>query len=275
MTNVPTVSLNNGVSIPQLGFGVWQVPPAETETAVAEALRVGYRSIDTAALYQNEAGVGAAIKASGIPRDQLFVTTKLGNPDQGYDSTLKAFDTSIALLGLDYVDLYLIHWPRPAVDRYIDTWRAFEQIHADGRVRAVGVSNFQIPHLERVLESSGLKPTVNQIELHPFLSQLALREFHAEHSIATEAWSPLAQGGELLQHPTITTIAQHRGMTAAQVVLSWHLAIGNIAIPKSVTPARIAENLDAVGHTLTADEIAEINGLNRDERTGPDPETLN
>ena len=275
MPAVPEVQLNNGVQIPQLGFGVFQIPPAETQVAVTEALRVGYRSIDTAALYRNEAGVGAAIAASGLPRDQVFVTTKLFNGDQGYDSTLRAFDASIGLLGLDYVDLYLIHWPCPAKDRYIDTWRAFEQIHADGRVRAVGVSNFQVSHLERLLESSALRPTVNQIELHPFLSQRALREFHAEHHIATEAWAPLAKGGELLRHPTITTIADRRGLTPAQVVLAWHLAIGNIAIPKSVTPARIAENLEAVGAELSADEIAEIDGLNRDERTGPDPESVN
>jgi 2,5-diketo-D-gluconate reductase A len=205
----------------------------------------------------------------------LFITTKLGNRDQGYDQTLKAFDTSIELLGLEYIDLYLIHWPRPAADLYVDTWRAFEQIQASGRVRALGVSNFQVSHLERLIESSSLVPTVNQIELHPFLNQAALREFHAEHQIATEAWAPLAQGGELLSHPTITTIADHRGMSPAQVVLAWHLALGNIAIPKSVTPDRIAENFESTGYHLSEAELAEIDGLNRDERIGPHPDQLN
>ncbi|OKJ64953.1 oxidoreductase [Streptomyces sp. CB02009] len=271
---VPTVTLNNGVEIPQLGFGVFQVPDDETTAAVGHALQAGYRSLDTAAIYGNEAGVGRALADSGIDRGDLFVTTKLWNADQGYDSTLRAFDDSLTKLGLDHVDLYLIHWPTPARDLYVDTWRAIETLVADGRVRAAGVSNFQPAHLKRLLDSSDLVPAVNQIELHPALQQRELRELHTAHSIATEAWSPLAQGA-VLAEPAIADIAARHGRSPAQVVLRWHLQLGNVVIPKSVTPARIRENIDVFDFALSAEEMSALGGLDRGLRTGPDPDTLN
>ncbi|MEU0375390.1 aldo/keto reductase [Streptomyces sp. NPDC006283] len=274
LPNIPTVTLNNGLEIPQLGFGVFQVDDEQTTDAVRSALEAGYRSIDTAAIYGNEAGVGRALAASGIDRGDLFVTTKLWNADQGHDSTLAAFDDSLTKLGLDYLDMYLIHWPTPARDLYLDTWRALEKLLADGRTRAIGVSNFQPAHLERLLDRSGIVPAVNQIELHPYLQQASLRAFHAEHGIATEAWSPLAQGA-LLQDPVLARIAQRHGRTPAQVVLRWHLQLGNVVIPKSVTPSRIRENRDVFGFTLTADDMDTLAGLDRGTRTGPDPDTLN
>jgi len=270
----PTVTLNNGVTMPQLGFGVFQVPDEETTAAVTTALEAGYRSIDTAAAYNNETGVGRALAASGIPRDELFVTTKLWNDDQGHDSALAAFDASLEKLGLDHVDLYLIHWPAPERDRYLDTWRALERIHAEGRARAIGVSNFQPAHLQRLLDETGIVPAVNQIELHPRLQQAELRAFHARHGIATEAWSPLAQGA-LLGHETITALAERHGKTPAQIVLRWHLHLGNIVIPKSVTPERIRQNLDVFDFELSDDEIAQIGALDDGTRTGPDPDTFN
>lgn len=271
---VPTVTLNNGIRMPQLGFGVFQVPDAETTAAVTSALEAGYRSIDTAAVYGNESGVGKALAASGIERDELFVTTKLWNADQGYDATLKAFDASLARLGLDYVDLYLIHWPTPDRDLYRESWRAIEKLVADGLVRTAGVSNFQPAHLRRLLDSSSLVPAVNQIELHPGLQQRELRALHAELGIATEAWSPLAQGA-VLGDEAITNIAERHGRSPAQVVLRWHLQLGTIVIPKSVTPARIRENIDVFDFTLTDEEMAAIAALDRGLRTGPDPDTLN
>ncbi|MEU0631436.1 aldo/keto reductase [Streptomyces sp. NPDC005989] len=271
---IPTVTLNNGVEIPQLGFGVFQVPDAETTAAVTTALKAGYRSIDTAAIYGNETGVGKALAESGVPREELFITTKLWNADQGYDTTLRAFDTSLAKLGLDHADLYLIHWPAPDKDLYLDSWRAIEKLVADGRIRAAGVSNFQSAHLQRLLDNSELVPAVNQIELHPGLQQSELRAFHARHGIATEAWSPLAQGA-VLKDEAITTTAARHGKSPAQVVLRWHLQLGNVVIPKSVTPARIRENLDVFGFTLTDDEMATIATLDRDLRTGPHPDQLN
>jgi 2,5-diketo-D-gluconate reductase A len=274
MTSIPNVTLNNGVAMPQLGFGVFQVPDDETTTAVSSALEAGYRSIDTAAIYGNERGVGRALAASGIPREELFVTTKLWNDDQGYDATLAAFDTSLEKLGLDHVDLYLIHWPTPARDRYLDTWRAFEKLLADGRTRAIGVSNFQVPHLQRLLEHTGITPVINQVELHPALQQSELRAFHAEHRIATEAWSPLAQGAVLDAQP-IVDIARKHGVTPAQVVLRWHLQTGNVVIPKSVTPERIRQNLDVFDFELSDDAIAAITALDTGTRTGPDPDSLN
>ncbi|MFD8157482.1 aldo/keto reductase [Streptomyces malaysiensis] len=274
MTSVPNVTLHTGLEIPQLGFGVFQVEDEQTTSAVLSAIEAGYRSIDTAAIYGNEAGVGRALATSGVPREELFLTTKLWNADQGYDSTLAAFDTSLAKLGTDYVDLYLIHWPTPARDRYLDTWRALEKLLADGRTRAIGVSNFQPAHLERLLDHSGVIPVVNQVELHPYLQQRELRAFHAQHDIATEAWSPLAQGA-LLQDPALDAIARRHGRTPAQVVLRWHLQLGNVVIPKSVTPARIRENIDVFDFTLTAEDIEAINALDRGQRTGPDPDTLN
>ncbi|WP_436776277.1 aldo/keto reductase [Yinghuangia sp. YIM S09857] len=275
MNSVPNITLNNGVSIPQLGFGVWQVPPAETEVAVRAALDAGYRSIDTASAYENESGVGAAIAASGIPRDELFVTTKLWNRRQGYDTTLASFDDSLDKLGLDYIDMYLIHWPMPAADRYLDTWQAFEKLYADQRIRAIGVSNFQIPHLERLFDGSGVVPAVNQVELHPYLQQRELRAFHDEFGVKTEAWSPLAKGGALLTDSVITGIAEKHGRTPAQVVLRWHVRQGTIVIPKSVTPSRIAENIAVFDFDLDEADAEAIANLDRGRRTGPDPDTFN
>lgn len=271
MSKVPPIILNNGVEMPQLGFGVWQVPDTEAETAVATALEAGYRSIDTAAAYGNEEGTGRAIANSGVPREDLFVTTKLWNSDHGYDSTLRAFDTSLSKLGLDHVDLYLIHWPVPARGRYVDTYKAFEKLLADGRVRAIGVSNFLPEHLEQLAAETSVVPAVNQIELHPHLQQHAAREYHAERGIATEAWSPLGSGKGILEVPAIVAIARKHGRTAAQVVLRWHIQLGNVVIPKSVTPSRIEENFDVFGFTLDAEDLAAIRALNEDRRLGPHP----
>jgi 2,5-diketo-D-gluconate reductase A len=270
-----TVTLNNGVVMPQLGFGVWQVPDDEAERAVAEALRVGYRSIDTAKLYFNEEGVGRAVHDSGVPREDLFITTKLWNNDHEYDQALRAFDASLARLDLEYVDLYLIHWPVPKQDKYVDAWRALEKIYADGRAKAIGVSNFTEENLTRVIDAGSVVPAVNQIELHPRLAQGGLRAFDAEHGIATEAWSPLGSGQGLLDDPTLAKIADAHARTPAQVVIRWHLQLGNVVIPKSVTPSRIAENFDVFGFTLTDDEVAAISALDVDGRIGPDPARMN
>ncbi|CAL9284961.1 putative oxidoreductase_MSMEI_2347 [Streptomyces sp. SudanB66_2053] len=275
MSKVPPITLNNGVEMPQLGFGVWQVPDAEAETAVAAALEAGYRSIDTAAIYGNEEGTGKAIARSDVPREDIFVTTKVWNSDHGYDSTLKAFDASLAKLGLDYVDLYLIHWPTPARDRYVDTYKAFEKLLSDGRARAIGVSNFLPEHLERLIRETSVVPAVNQIELHPHLQQAAAREYHAEQGIATEAYSPLGSGKGILEIPAIVAIAQKHGRTPAQVVLRWHLQLGNVVIPKSVTPSRIEENIDVFGFTLDAEDLAAISALNEDRRLGSHPAEFN
>ncbi|MFD8676212.1 aldo/keto reductase [Streptomyces seoulensis] len=273
-SKVPPIILNNGVEMPQLGFGVWQVPDDEAERAVATALETGYRSIDTAAIYGNEEGTGKAIAASGLPREDLFVTTKLWNSDQGYDSTLRAFDTSLAKLGLDYLDLYLIHWPLPARDNYLDTYKAFEKLYSDGRIRAIGVSNFLPEHLQRLIAETSVVPAVDQIELHPQLQQRAAREFNAEHGIATEAWSPLGQGKGLLEVPAIVAIAQKHGRTPAQVVLRWHIQLGNIVIPKSVTPSRIKENIEVFDFSLDDEDLAAISALDENKRLGPDPATF-
>ncbi|MBZ6226172.1 aldo/keto reductase [Streptomyces olivaceus] len=261
--------------MPQLGFGVWQVPDDEAQTAVAQALEAGYRSIDTAAIYGNEEGTGRAVAASGLAREDLFVTTKLWNSDQGYDSTLRAFDASLAKLGLDYLDLYLIHWPMPAREKYVDTYKAFEKLLADGRVRAIGVSNFLPDHLERLIGETSVLPAVNQIELHPHLQQHASRELHAEQGITTEAWSPLGSGKGILEIPAIVAIAQKHGRTPAQVVLRWHLQLGNVVIPKSVTPSRIKENIDVFGFSLDTEDLAAIRALNEDRRLGSDPADVN
>ncbi len=269
----PSTTISNGVDMPSIGFGVFQVPPDATSAAVATALDAGYRSIDTAAFYGNEEGTGDAIRMSGLPRGDIFVTTKLWNAEQGYESTLAAFDASIGRLGLDYVDLYLIHWPCPAQDRYLDTWRAFERLLAEGRVRAIGVSNFQPAHLERLAQHSGIVPAVNQVELHPLLQQPALRAYHAAHGIATEAWSPLVRG-QVLDDPTLAGIAARHARTPAQIVLAWHLALGNIIIPRSVTPSRIRENLDISDIVLSSEDVGAIDAMDRGERIGPDPDTL-
>ncbi len=274
MSKAPSLTLNNGVEMPQLGFGVWQVPDDEAEKAVGTAIQAGYRSIDTAAIYENETGTGKAIASCGVARDELFITTKLWNTEQGYDSTLRAFDSSLAKLGLDYVDLYLIHWPLPAKDAYVDTYKAFEKIYADGRAKAIGVSNFLPEHLERLIGETSVVPAVNQIELHPQLQQEASRAFHAQHSIATEAWSPLGQGKGLLEVPTVVAVARKHGRTPAQAVLRWHLQIGNVVIPKSVTPSRIEENLDVFDFELDADDLAAFAALDEERRLGPDPATF-
>lgn len=272
--HVPAVTLNTGEAMPQLGFGVFQVPDAEAEAVVAEALDAGYRSIDTATLYENERGTGRALAASGIPREDLFVTTKLWNTDQGHDAALRAFDTSLHRLGLDYVDLYLIHWPAPGQERYVETWRALARIHAEGRARSVGVSNFEPEHLRRLLDDGGPVPAVNQIELHPRLQQEELRAFDAEHGIVTEAWSPLGRNNGVLTDPAVRAVAEKHGRSAAQTVLRWHLQLGNVVIPKSVTPARIRENIDVFGFELDEADMRAIGTLETGVRVGPDPATF-
>ncbi|WP_447647174.1 aldo/keto reductase [Microbacterium forte] len=271
---VPTLTLNNGIEMPQLGYGVFQVPDAETTAAVAAALDAGYRSIDTAAIYGNEAGVGRAIAESGIPRDELFVTSKAWISDHGYDGALRAYDASLERLGLDHLDLYLIHWPAPALATYPETWRALESLYADGRVRAIGVSNFEPEHLARIASEGRVVPAVNQVELHPALQNRAVAEANAQRRILTEAWSPLAQGA-VLSDRSVVEIAERHERTPAQIVLRWHLQQGRIVIPKSVTPARIAENLDVFGFELTDDELAAVDRLERDGRTGPHPAAFN
>ncbi|MFC7221422.1 aldo/keto reductase [Streptomyces polyrhachis] len=272
---VPSITLNNGVAMPQLGFGVWQVPDAGATAAVSEALEVGYRSIDTAEIYENERGTGRALASSGIAREDLFVTTKLWNTAKqawDRDAVLRAFDASLERLGLDYVDLYLIHWPRALRDDYVTIWRVFGEIAQSGRARAVGVSNFKPQNLERLIEEAGLTPAVNQIELHPYFQQAELRAFDQRHGIATESWSPLGQGKDVLADETIGAIAAAHGVTPAQAVIRWHLQLGNIVIPKSVTPARIKENFDVFDFELSPEEMAAIAGLETGKRLGPDPD---
>jgi len=269
-TDVPVLTLHNGVEMPQLGFGVFQIPPEETQEKVEEALGVGYRHVDTAAAYRNEVGVGAAIAATGVRREDVFVTTKLWNSEQGYDSTLRAFDKSIERLGTGHVDLYLIHWPLPARDLFLETWRAFERIQEEGGARSIGVSNFRVEDLGRIESEAEKQPTVNQIELHPRLQQVELRAWHAERDVATEAWSPLAQG-DLLEDGTIETVAAHHDRTPAQVILRWHLQIGNVVIPKSSNPERIRENFEVFDFELSEDDMAALERLDSGKRTGPDP----
>jgi 2,5-diketo-D-gluconate reductase A len=272
-TEVPVLTLHDGVEMPQLGFGVFQIAPEETQEKVEEALATGYRHVDTAAAYRNEAGVGAAIAASGVRREDVFVTTKLWNSEQGYDSTLRAFEKSIERLGTGHVDLYLIHWPLPGRDLFLDTWRAFERIKEEGGARSIGVSNFRVEDLERLEAEVEQRPRVNQIELHPRLQQAELRAWHADHDVVTEAWSPLAQG-DLLEDGTIETVAAHHERTPAQVILRWHLQLGNVVIPKSATPSRIRENFELFDFALSEDDMAAIERLDAGERTGPDPATF-
>jgi 2,5-diketo-D-gluconate reductase A len=271
INSVPSLPLSDSTTIPQLGFGVFQVPPEDTAETVRQALATGYRAIDTAAAYRNEEGVGEATRSSGLDREELFVTTKLWNGDHG--RALHAFDESLERLGYEYVDLYLIHWPVPSQDKYVGAWQALTELHADGRARSIGVSNFQIAHLERILDETGVVPSVNQIELHPQLQQSDLRRFHAQHSILTEAWSPLGQGAAL-EDPLVAEIADDLDRTPAQVVLRWHIELGNVVIPKSVTPARIEENFDIFDFELGAERMARLAELDAGERIGPDPDRM-
>lgn len=269
----PRITLNDGTSIPQLGFGVFKVDPDETERIVTDALEVGYRHIDTAAVYGNEVGVGRAIAASGIPRDELYITTKLWNSDQGTQSAVDAMDLSLEKLGLDHVDLYLIHWPRPDLDRYLESWQTLEQLKAAGKTTSIGVSNFHIPHLERVIGESGTVPAIDQIELHPAFAQRPIREFAASKGIAIEAWGPLGQGKyDLFGMPPVVEAARAHGVTPAQAVIRWHLQSGIIVFPKSNSRERMAENFDVFGFELSAAEMAAIDGLDQGMRVGADPE---
>ncbi len=269
------ITLNNGKNMPQLGFGVWQVPDDEVTGAVLQALETGYRSIDTAKIYENEAGVGRALAQTDIPREELFITTKVWNSDHGYENTLKAFDTSLEKLGLDYVDLYLIHWPTPAYDQYVETYKALEKLYHDGRVKAIGVCNFNIEHLQRLLDECEVTPAVNQVECHPYLQQQDMKEFCRNHDIYVEAWSPLNQGGDVLNNETVKQIARQHGKTAAQVIIRWHLQSDAIVIPKSVTPSRIKENFNVSDFKLSAEEIGQMAGLDRNGRKGPEPSEMN
>ena len=270
---VPDIALNNGVSIPQLGFGVFQIPPDQTKDATALALQVGYRHIDTAEMYRNEAGVGEAVRASGIDRSEIFVTSKLNNGAHAYDDALAAFAETLSTLDIGYVDLFLVHWPLPTVTDFVETWKAMEEIYASGKARAVGVSNFQTHHLNRLAAECTVVPAVNQIEVHPYLTNETVRAYGADHGIATEAWSPIAQGG-VLDDPAIVTIAERVGRTPAQVTLRWHVQRGDIVFPKSVTESRVRENFALFDFELTDADIAAISALNRDERTGPDPDVF-
>jgi 2,5-diketo-D-gluconate reductase A len=269
---IPTIQLNNGVTMPQLGLGVWQAKDGEeVERAVHTAFDAGYRLIDTAAMYKNEEGVGRAIRGSDIPREEIFVTTKLWNRDHGYDRTLRAFDASLQRLNLDYIDLYLIHWPMPRKGTIAETWRAFEKLLADGRVRAIGVSNFKPEHLEELLKTVNIPPAVNQIELHPRMQQPETRTFCRQHNIQIEAWSPLMRASDILEDPLITKLADSHDKTPAQIILRWHLQNDVVAIPKSVTPERIRENIDIFDFELSASDMTAINAMDRNQRIGPDP----
>ncbi|MEU6781764.1 aldo/keto reductase [Nonomuraea angiospora] len=263
----------DGVQIPQLGYGVWQVPADEAAKAVTTALKAGYRHVDTAAAYGNEEGVGQAVRESELPRRKLFVTTKLWNADHGRAEA--AFDESLARLGLDHIDLFLIHWPVPQQDKYVQAWKAIEKIYRDGRARAIGTSNFTIAHLTRLMNETDIVPSINQIELHPYLQQREMRAFHEANGILTEAWSPLGQGQGLLNDPALTKLSDKCGKTPAQIVLRWHLQLGHVAIPKSVTPSRIAENIGVFDFILDAEDMAAIGAMNRGQRIGPDPDTFN
>jgi diketogulonate reductase-like aldo/keto reductase len=274
-TTVPVLDLNDGNKAPQLGFGVFQIPDAETADAVAAALKAGYRSIDTAAIYKNEAGVRQGVERSGVARGDIFLTTKLWNTAQGFDSTLKAFDESVTKLGTDYVDMYLIHWPTPKNDRYVDTWKAFIRLRDEGRIRSIGVSNFQPGHLDRLVQETGVVPVVNQIELHPDFAQRDVVAANAKHKVITEAWSPLGQGGDLLKNETLVAIGKKYGKSSAQVVLRWHVQLGHMVIPKSATPERIAANIDVFDFALTDEDMKAIAGLDAGKRMGPDPDGFN
>jgi 2,5-diketo-D-gluconate reductase A len=271
---VPTITLNNGVEIPQLGFGVFQIPPDETVKATTTALEVGYRHIDTAQMYGNEREVGIAVRESGIPRGEVFVTSKLNNNRLERDDILRSFDTSLADLGFEYLDLFLVHWPLPGVSDYVARWKAMEEIYASGRVKAIGVSNFQPHHLRDLFAASEVRPAVNQIEVHPYLTQDEVRAFGAEHGIVTEAWAPIAKG-KVADDAVIQGIAAQVGRTPAQVTLRWHVQRGDVVFPKSVTRSRVAENFDIFDFELDEEAMSAISALNRDERTGPNPDEFN
>lgn len=269
--DVPQITLNDGHTIPQLGLGVYKVADDEAERVVETALGEGYRHLDTAEFYANERGVGRALQASGVPRDEVFLTTKVWNTAQGYDETLRSFDESLAKLGTDHVDLYLIHWPAPKQDKYVETYRALETIRAEGRALSIGVSNFQVAHLERLMAETDVVPAVNQVEAHPWLQQHELRAFDAAHGIVTEAWSPLARG-RILDNAALVRIGAKHGVTPAQVTIRWHLQQGLVVIPKSVTPSRIRANLDVFGFELDAGDLAAVAGIETGERTGSHPD---
>ena len=275
MAAIPNIKLNNGVEMPQLGLGVFLMTEGqEVESSVLSALELGYRSIDTAAGYRNESGVGRAIKASGLKREDLFITTKLANSDQGYDSTLKAFDASMELLDIGYLDLYLIHWPLPKNNQYVDCWKAFIKLYEEKRIRAIGVSNFEPAHLERLIAETSMTPAVNQVEFHPYMAQKTLYDFCGARNIAIEAWSPLMRGGEILGNSRIKALADKYNKTPAQIVLRWDIEKGVITIPKSVRAERIRENMDIFDFALSPADISEIDALNTDTRIGPDPNTM-
>jgi 2,5-diketo-D-gluconate reductase A len=273
--DIPDLVLNNGIEVPQLGLGVYKIPAEHTRDVVLTAFDAGYRHVDTAALYRNEVGVGQAVRDSGMLRDEVFVTTKLWNDDQGYDETLRAFDASMDRLGLEVLDLYLIHWPMPGRDLFPASWQAMERLYKDGRIRAIGVSNFQPAHLRRLLDRSEVVPVVNQVELHPYLQQQAVRRTHEELGIITQAWGPLARGGDLLADPLLLRLADKHARSVAQVVLRWHVQLGSIVIPKSVTPDRIRSNAAIFDFALDDDDMAAIAELDRGHRTGADPDTFN
>jgi 2,5-diketo-D-gluconate reductase A len=272
-TAVPTARLNNGVEIPQLGFGVFQVKPRDTVEAVSTALRIGYRHFDTAEMYGNEKEVGQAIARSGLARSEVFVTSKLNNNQHTFDDALRAFDRTLVALDMEQIDLFLLHWPLPTVSDFVERWKALERVYGEGRARAIGVSNFQAHHLTRLLDETEVVPVVNQIEAHPYFAQRELLAFDAEHGIATEAWAPLVQGA-VLNDETVLDVAQAYGKSAAQVVLRWHLQLGSIVFPKSVTPSRIQENFEIFDFELSGVDMERIFALDRDGRTGPDPDTF-
>ena len=274
MTEVPTIALNNGVVIPQLGFGVYQITPDDTRQATLDALEVGYRHIDTAEMYGNEKQVGEAVSASGLARSEVFVTSKLNNGFHARDAALRAFDGTLDALGFDYLDLFLIHWPLPSIGNFVDTWKAMQEISESGRVKAIGVSNFQEKHLQRLFDETSIVPAVNQIEVHPYLAQDTLRAFNMAHGIMTEAWSPIAQG-TVLDDEVIVSIAEKVDKSPAQVTLRWHIQRGDIVFPKSVTRSRVEENFAIFDFELSDDDMRSITELDRNERTGPDPDTFN
>jgi len=273
MASIPQLTLNDGNTIPQLGFGVYKIPESETAEAVVTALEAGYRHIDTAAFYENERGVGEGVRRSGIDRSDVFVTSKVWWTENGYDSTLRSFDASLERLGFDTIDLFLIHWPAPRSDRYVETWRALERVREEGRARSIGVANFHIHHLDRLARETDTVPAVNQVELHPWLPQSQVRAYDEAHGIVTEAWSPLARG-RVLGDPVLDALAAKHGVTPAQVVIRWQLQLGNVVIPKSTSPERIRSNIDVFGFELDAEDLAAIATLESGERTGKDPDDL-